>query len=499
MTSWLFRPRVLMVWFCAVHMLSYLERGAVASNGVTGQYVNETCSAACPDDESIECRNLCGFTGIQGEFRLTNAEAGLVASLYTVGLTIACPISAHAVRFYHPFTIIGVGELVYVAALVGCGFSSSYEMLLCWRTLLGVAEPTFIVVAPPLIDRMAPPQSRTVWLAFFYVCISLGSAVGFIYGGLFVNTDWRWSFRLQAAMSAPFALLFLVSRPEAYAWGNEDPDQDLEGLDGSMTTIGQNPPHTASPLKAPTEATRLCEKEERGTMRNSLSLVARVPLVSGQKRSVCTDVRDLLSIVQYNLVLAAYVCMTAVSGVIIFWGPKAGKSVFNLDNADLYMGIMVVVSGVAGTLCGGWLLDKLGGGYRNATRVCCIGMLLGATLCTAAFWVPPENPNVVAFFTLFSLGYFCIATLYGPIAAATLWAAPPDLRAQAMGFSTLAIHVLGDVPSPFYAGALQDKLNNWQLTLTLITPLLGASAFFFFLATLSSREEKTDSTNPATT
>lgn len=44
-----------------------------------------------------------------------------------------------------------------------------------------------------------------------------------------------------------------------------------------------------------------------------------------------------------------------------------------------------------------------------------------------------------------------------------MWSVPSQLRPFAMSMSVVAIHVLGDVPSPPLLGALQGRLQNWRL------------------------------------
>ena len=46
--------------------------------------------------------------------------------------------------------------------------------------------------------------------------------------------------------------------------------------------------------------------------------------------------------------------------------------------------------------------------------------------------------------------------------AVALWAVPKVLRPLAMSVSVVVIHALGDVPSPYLLGELQDHLNNWR-------------------------------------
>lgn len=54
-------------------------------------------------------------------------------------------------------------------------------------------------------------------------------------------------------------------------------------------------------------------------------------------------------------------------------------------------------------------------------------------------------------------------TPQAPSNAVCMWGVPPALRPFAVSMSVVAIHVLGDVPSPPLLGALQGWLQNWRL------------------------------------
>ena len=54
-------------------------------------------------------------------------------------------------------------------------------------------------------------------------------------------------------------------------------------------------------------------------------------------------------------------------------------------------------------------------------------------------------------------------TVQAPSNAVCMWGVPPALRPFAVSMSVVAIHVLGDVPSPPLLGALQGWLQNWRL------------------------------------
>ena len=54
-----------------------------------------------------------------------------------------------------------------------------------------------------------------------------------------------------------------------------------------------------------------------------------------------------------------------------------------------------------------------------------------------------------------------------------------ELKTLSSSFSILFIHVIGDIPSPILTGYIQDRLNNWSNTMTIITSFLSISCIMF--------------------
>lgn len=71
--------------------------------------------------------------------------------------------------------------------------------------------------------------------------------------------------------------------------------------------------------------------------------------------------------------------LAGVLGAFAYLGPKAGREVFNLEpeKADLTFGAITVVTGVAGTLLGGVLLDAIGSTMPHALLICGVGTAVG--------------------------------------------------------------------------------------------------------------------------
>ncbi|MFS8004311.1 hypothetical protein Hanom_Chr13g01224281 [Helianthus anomalus] len=93
-------------------MVNYVDRGAIASNGVNGSRRSCTESGVCSDG-----------SGIQGEFDLNNFRDSVISSAFMVGLLVASPIFASLDKSINPFRLIGVGFSVRTLVAAGCGLS----------------------------------------------------------------------------------------------------------------------------------------------------------------------------------------------------------------------------------------------------------------------------------------------------------------------------------------------------------------------------------------
>ncbi|CAH2061455.1 unnamed protein product [Thlaspi arvense] len=193
----------LLVIFCIINLLNYMDRGAIASNGVNGS--TRTC------DGKGKCNPA---TGIQGHFNLSNFEDGVLSSSFMVGLLIASPIYASLAKSFNPFRLIGVGLTVWTIAVLGCGSSFAFWFIVFCRMFVGVGEASFISLAVPFIDDNAPHKQKAVWLGVFYMCIPSGVALGYVYGGYVgKHFSWRYAFWGEAVLMAPFAVLGFLMKP----------------------------------------------------------------------------------------------------------------------------------------------------------------------------------------------------------------------------------------------------------------------------------------------
>jgi MFS family permease len=273
------------------------------------------------------------------------------------------------------------------------------------RAFVGVGEASYATVAPTIIDDMAGPEKKGRWLSIFYVAIPIGSALGFVIGGLLGKLGWRQAFWIVGGPGILAAALCLFFA-EPVRRAQREPARALE----------------------------------------SLGTLARIPL--------------------YRSAVLGYAAQTFALGGFGYWAPKFISEVYGLpvSQASTTFGGILVVSGGLGTWLGGSWADRwtarttapgdAHGAARIDLRVCAITGAIAAPLAAAAFWAPTAK-------TFFACSFVCEIAAFAstsPVNAAILRSVPSELRASAMALSIFGIHLLGDLWSPLVLGALRDLL-----------------------------------------
>lgn len=436
-----FTPERMLLIFCIVNLLNYIDRGTIASNGVNGSSANSTCSS------TEACSSA---SGIQGDFGLSNFEDGFLSSAFMVGLLIASPIFAHLAKVCNPFKLIGVGLSVWTFATAACGFAVEFWTIAIARMLVGVGEASFISLAAPFVVDNAPDNKKTAWLSLFYMCIPVGMALGYVYGGVVGSfLHWRVAFWGEAILMLPFAIFCCISRPILMI-GQVDvklEDDQLQGFSKS------NP-----------------NEDLKGKLR-----------AFGQHTKIfLIDVKTLFESRAYTVNVLGYIVFNFVLGAYSYWGPRAGYAIFNLQNADLVFGAMTVICGIFGTVAGGLILDKIGPTIPNGFKLLSITTFIGTVFCFASF----VSRSLLLFIPLFSLGELFIFATQGPVNFLSLQCVSTELRPLAMAVSTVCIHIFGDVPSSPLVGLLEDCLDNWRTTTLILTTIFFLASFLWFLGCL---------------
>jgi predicted MFS family arabinose efflux permease len=299
---------------------------------------------------------------------------------------------------------LGVGIWSFATAL--SGMVRSYGQLLMGRALVGVGEASYGAVAPAMLSDAYEPAHRGRALALFSMAIPVGSALGYLLGGAFEQAlGWRAAF-------------FIVGIPGLWlAWTvGRLPDVTRGGLDGSGS---------ASPAVA-------------------------APRVS--------DYLDLLRTRSYLLNCLAMTAMTFAVGGLAAWVPTYLVRIrgMGLAEANLVFGLLTLVSGLGGTIAGGWLGDRLLPRLPTAYfLVSGVGLALSVPCAAAVILLEDRTWVLVAIF----LAEVFIFLNTGPLNAIVANVSRSQVRATAYAVNIFVIHALGDAISPALVGAVSDRVG----------------------------------------
>jgi MFS family permease len=304
---------------------------------------------------------------------------------------------------------VAVGVFIWSLATVLSGLARSYSQLFGARALVGIGEAAYAPIAPALLADSFPLNARGRVFAVINTAIPVGAALGYILGGAIGHHfGWRAAFLICGVPGVLLAAAALRLR---------DPPR------GAQEGIAGNAP------RARTAAGGLY-----ASLAAYLSLMRRGP---------------------YMLMVLGYAAYTFGLGGLSFWMPTFLQQVrgMSADQATTGFGGIVVVTGIVGTLAGGWLGDYC----LKHSRQGYLWFVGAITLAAAPVsLLALISPAPAVYYPALVVAQLLLFMSAGPINAAIANIVSPFERASAIALSILMIHLLGDIPSPPLIGYLSD-------------------------------------------
>jgi EmrB/QacA subfamily drug resistance transporter len=131
----------------------------------------------------------------------------LAVTSYLVSLAVFIPISGWVADRVGARTTFRTALLVFMAASIGCAFSSSLGEFVAWRAVQGVGGAMMVPVGRMVVIRAVPREELVRALAFIAMPALIGPMLGPPLGGLIVTVaDWRWIF----FVNIPIGILGLI-------------------------------------------------------------------------------------------------------------------------------------------------------------------------------------------------------------------------------------------------------------------------------------------------
>jgi DHA2 family multidrug resistance protein-like MFS transporter len=347
-----------------------------------------------------------------------------------------------------------IGAVAFGAGSVFAAFSTSAEMLIAARALLGVAGATLAPSTLSLIFNMFhDPQQRTFAIGVWIASYSAGAVIGPVLGGLLLEFFWWGSVFLLAV---PVMVLLLVLGPVLLP-EFRNPEAGRLDLFSAVLSLAA--------VLAVIYGLKQIAQDGLGWL-PSLSIVAGLALGAAfvrRQRTLAHPMLDLglFRIRAFSTSLAAY----ALSIAVVF-----GAFVFILQHLQLVLGfsplragLWMVPSGCA-FIAGGMLTPLIVRRMRPG-----FVMAVGLALAAAGFLLLTQVDQtsgpaiVVTALVVFSVGLTPVITLATDL---IVGAAPRERAGAASGISetgaelggALGIAILGSIGAAVYRGRLADAV-----------------------------------------
>jgi len=374
-------------------------------------------------------------------FKPEDALLGLLGTAFMLIYMIGAPVFARLAETKSRWAIVAWGVILWSIASGASGLAPTFLALLLTRCCVGIGEAAYGPVAPAMISDLFPIKTRGRVLAWFYVAIPVGSALGYILGGWAANSSigdwaggltgmrhesWRWAF-------------FIVTLPGIAL--------------GLRSFFMREPPRGKSDL--------------------SQSLMpAAVPW---------RDYWLLVRTPSYVLCTLGMAAMTFAIGGIGFWMPYYLESRPGAPaNSTIIFGAITAVAGLGATLLGGIAGDRLRARFPGSYfLVSGIAMMVGFPIFLAAL----RAPFPWAIWLLIFLTCFCLFFNTGPTNTILANVTHPSIRAAGFALNIFVIHALGDVISPVVIGFLNDWFGDMNKSFLVVGLTFLAAGVLWLIGT----------------
>jgi len=372
---------------------------------------------------------------LEADLDLTDAESALP----TTGMVVVfmlCSLAFGLIvdrEWLDRRRVMCVGVFLWSVATAAAGLAQNLWQLVLFRSLVGVGEASYAVVAGPMLVDFYPPHERTIVFAIYALAGPIGGAIGYLLGAVLSDIyGWRAAFAIVGVPGVVVALSVLCL---------EDPprgiNDDLEEKDSSASGL-------------------------------------------------CRDLASIVSNPHWAVSTIGQVTMCFAIGGMSDWGPSWLQRYHRvpLKEVGIMGGGITAVAGIVGNLLGAKTTQALApsvpnAGFLASGAFAALGGLVGA----AALNVNAQGRTHLIYVMLLAQ-QTCMFAFMAPMGAICMSAIPVELRGRSNGIQILLTHILGDVISPPIIGAVSDRTGSLTYGMQLIwvsVAITGASWLAGFL------------------
>jgi len=349
------------------------------------------------------------FPLIKTDLSLTDTQLGFLASSFMIVYMCFAPLVGYFGDKYRRPSIIGLSVIFWSIATLFTGMIRTYPQMIFARSAVGIGEAGYGTVSPSYLAEWFPIGSRARVLSLYALAIPVGSAVGYLLGGVLgQHFGWRAAFYIVAAPGILLGVLalFLKETEEKKARADE------------TITLGRY----------------------KGLFKNRTFLLIAFSQAIG----------------------------TFSVGGLAAWMPSYFVRTFDLSvaRAGFTFGIVTVLAGVSGSLFGGWLADWL---HKKTKRSYFIVGYLSFFLSMPFGVLAVLAGSLHMALAMIFLTEFFIFAHSGPYHAAIVEIVPVNMRSMAFALDIFILHAFGDAVSPTIIGMVSDA---WGLAIAIFLAAL---------------------------
>lgn len=361
---------------------------------------------------------------IKRDLGLSYTEVGFLTTAFMFTYFLISPVFGWLGDRKPRNKVMSAGVALWSLATVWSGLARALPGLLGSRLAVGVGEAAYGSISPSVLTDLFPKKIRGRIFAIFFMAIPVGSALGYLLGGILEKlVGWRSAFFVAGVPGLLLALaLFFLREPPR---GQFD------------------------------------EEEEK----------------FAPKLGLLPTYKALAANSNYVLTVLGYCAYTFVLGGIAVYIPHYIEKYLSVSAAEgnMAFGAITVGAGFLGTIVGGAWADRWAKRGTDAyLKLSALSMLVALPV----YFFVLEATTFGAFCALVFGLEFLLFLSTSPINAQIVNCVAPSMRATANAVGIFMIHLLGDAISPPLVGFVSD-LSSLRLGMYVFSIAILLSALIW--------------------
>lgn len=420
---------------------------------------------------TISIANRYGHVSVQPElaqrFEVGESEIGGIMGIFYIPFVLSCLVYGYLGDRYNRKVILIIATYFQAAGVLCCALSTNMQMFYAAKILIGVTQSAFITIAPTILSDIYTEAERTKMLGIYYTAGAVGAGVGIIGMGIVASkVNMVFAFTSFAVATAGLTSLYLLFVPNYERGASEKQN-------------GDNPDENP-------EAEKMTD--------------GKLEMSNGENSSIKSDVVYLLKNKTYIYAIFAYAATSAVSETSLVWyqellrrlmivknehptcaedfyivdatknltigglnicGEESDPKEINCENCNsatisTYFGLISIFCGMAGTMAGIMIVQKMIIKVRNAgPLVASVGQFLaGASIILLILFCRNMGMEFVWVFT--ALIFMFVTSCFGILADLVARVVVSEKRSLAYSIQNFIARAVGASFPPLMAGFITE-------------------------------------------